>query len=143
MRVEAYLRVVSDEATIHSINDETHVPGATIKRLKAPDAPPARGMLWCWTTPRVALNIENLDEGLRMLLHSQRSVFPAVRKHSGPKSDIYLQMVTYYEADEEYRGLYLSAETISLLSELGAALDNDVSQVWNDRSASSTPRDRR
>jgi hypothetical protein len=37
-------------------------------------------------------------------------------------------MVTRYREDEDPCGLYLSAETISLLGELGGALDNDA--VW-------------
>jgi hypothetical protein len=139
MRVEAYLRVIGDEVTIRAISDVAQVPGATSRRLKARDDPPARDMLWCWATPRVTLDLDNIDEGLRVLLHAHKPAFPAIRKHCGPKSDIYLQMATYYEPNEEYRGLYLSAETISLLSELGAALDNDIAQVLDDRSASPMP----
>jgi len=37
-----------------------------------------------------------------------------------------LEVVTQCEHGEEPRGLYLSAGTILLLSEMGAALDNDV-----------------
>ena len=36
MRIQAYLRVVSDEATIRAIHKDANIPGATIKRLKAP-----------------------------------------------------------------------------------------------------------
>jgi hypothetical protein len=35
-------------------------------------------------------------------------------------------MVTHYFEGEEPRGLYLSAETVQLLNELGAAFDNDI-----------------
>jgi hypothetical protein len=38
----------------------------------------------------------------------------------------YLEVVTQYEKGEEPRGLYLSAETVLLLSEMGGAFDNDV-----------------
>jgi len=35
-------------------------------------------------------------------------------------------VITKYESTEDPRGLFLSAETVSLLSELAAAVDNDV-----------------
>jgi hypothetical protein len=35
-------------------------------------------------------------------------------------------VVTQYDEGEEPQGLYLSAETVQLLSEMGGALDNDV-----------------
>jgi hypothetical protein len=138
MRVHAYLSIVSDEATIRAIHVETRAQNATIKPLKARNDPPASDILWSWATARVSLDADDVDNGLRSLLSTHRPIFPAIRKHS-EKSDIYLQMVTYYEAGEEPRGLYLSAETISLLAELGAALDNDIAQTLEDRSASPIP----
>lgn len=37
-----------------------------------------------------------------------------------------MEVVTQYEKGEEPQGLYLSAETALVLSEMGGALDNDV-----------------
>ena len=53
-------------------------------------------------------------------------MFPSIKKYEGPETDVYLEIVTRYKENEDPRGLYLSAEAISLLNELGAALDNDV-----------------
>lgn len=45
MRMEAYLRVLGDEATIRSIRKETNLPHATIKNLKA-GKPGSGGEMW-------------------------------------------------------------------------------------------------
>jgi hypothetical protein len=49
-----------------------------------------------------------------------------IKRHDGPETDIYLEVVTQYQEGDAPEGLYLSAETILLLSEMGAAPDNDV-----------------
>jgi hypothetical protein len=60
------------------------------------------------------------------LLLAHKPILPIIKRHQGPETDIYLEVVTQYEKGEEPRGLYLSAETIQLLSEMGGAFDNDV-----------------
>jgi|GEM_PF-2284439 len=126
MRIEAYLRVVSDEATVRALHEETDVPGARIEKLKAPREGTANDYWWNWQTMRVRLDEDDVDRGVKALLEQYRSFSPAIKKHRGAEADIYLEVVTYCEEDERPRGLYLSAESISLLNELGAALDNDV-----------------
>lgn len=125
VRVEAYLRVVGDEATIRLIHAETNLPNATIRRLKARRGTSDEEMWWNWQTERTPLEVDNLDDGLKALLQAHRSIFPAIKKHHA-RTDIYLEVVTQYEEGEEPQGLYLSAETVQLLSEMGGALDNDV-----------------
>jgi len=49
--------------------------------------------------------------------------FPMIKRHDGPETDIYLEVATQYQEGDAPEGLYLSAETILLLSEMGAALD--------------------
>lgn len=125
MRLEAYIRIVSDAATIREIHLETNVPGATIKKLKAKDAQ-GEEILWNWETKRAVVDPDDSDRDLNALLTAHQSVFPSIKKHHGPGTDIYLEIVTYYSENELPRGLYISAETISLLTELGGALDNDI-----------------
>jgi hypothetical protein len=125
MKMEAYIRVVSRESVVGAIHRETNLPGATMKQLKA-KRENGNGFWWNWETERVEIDIDKPDEGLRNLLSKHRPVFPAIRKQSGPECDVYLEVVTRYQKDEEPRGFYLSSETIALLNELGAALDNDV-----------------
>lgn len=126
VRIQAYLRIVSDESRIRSIHEETNLPNASIKRLKSRRNAPAEETSWNWQTERLSIHVENPDEGLRSLLEGHKSIFPMIKKYQGPETDIYLEVVTQYEKADEPRGLYLSSETIKLLSEFGGALDNDV-----------------
>src|SRR4029077_10584877 len=101
-------------------------PNASIKRLKARRGVSDEEMWWNWQTESVPIDIDNTDDGLKELLLAHRQIFPIIRKHEGPETDIYLEVVTRYEEGEEPWGLYLSAETVLLLSELGGALDVDA-----------------
>jgi hypothetical protein len=83
-------------------------------------------MWWQWQTQRVPVDVDSLDDGLRAHLLAHKPIFQIIKRHQGPETDIYLEVVTHYERGEEPRGLYLSAETVLLLSEMGSALDNDV-----------------
>jgi hypothetical protein len=82
-------------------------------------------MWWNWQTEPTPIDPDNPDVGLRALLQAHRSIFPFI-KSVDEEVDIYLEMVTRYEDGEEPQGLYLSAETVQLLGEMGGALDNDV-----------------
>ena len=55
-----------------------------------------------------------------------KPIFPIIQKHRGPETEIYLEVVTRYDEHDNPLGMYLSAETLKLLGELGAALDIDV-----------------
>lgn len=125
MRIEAYLRVLGDEATIHAIHTETNLPNASIKRLKARRGASEEEMWWNWQTVRTPIEVDNPDDGLRALLQAHRPIFPIIKKNQA-ETDIYLEVITQYDEGEEPQGLYLSAETVQLLSEMGGALDNDV-----------------
>jgi hypothetical protein len=126
MHIEAYLRILGDEDTIRAIEKETRLPNASIKQLKARRGVPGEAMWWNWETARTPIDIDNPDDGLRALLLAHRPIFPIIKKHHGPQTDVYLEVVTQYEEGEEPQGLYLSTETVHLLSEMGGALDNDV-----------------
>jgi hypothetical protein len=126
MRMYAYLRVLSIEATIRAIQEEAKVPLASIEQLKARRGTAGDEMWWNWQTQRVSIDIDNPDDGVRALLLAHKPIFPIIRKYEGLETDIYLEIVTQYEGGEEPSGLYLSAETVLLLSEMGGALDSDV-----------------
>ena len=59
-------------------------------------------------------------------MQSHRSIFPEIKRYAGSEADVYLEVVSSSHEGEEPSGLYLSSETISLLSEMGGALDNDI-----------------
>jgi hypothetical protein len=126
MRIQAYLRVLSTEATIRALHSETRVPHANIKETKARRGTVSDDVWWNWQTQQVPIDAENPDNGFRALLLAHVPIFPIIKKWLGPETDVYLEVVTQYERGEEPRGLYLSAETIRLLSEMGGAFDNDV-----------------
>jgi hypothetical protein len=131
MRVEAYLSIGSDERTIRAIHEETNIPHASIRsypKAKAQWSVTGEDNPWGWGTAPIPIDIDNPDDGLKALLAMYRPIFSIVKKYRGPKTAITLQMVTRYRQGEDPRGLYLSAETIALLNELGGALDNDA--VW-------------
>ena len=115
MKMEAYIRILGSEAKIRALQNDVNLPDATVKETKA--------RLWNYETKRVLVNSEDSDEGLKALLLRYRPFFSAIRAHCNGDTDAYLELITKYEPNEDPRGLFLSAETISLL---GAALDNDV-----------------
>lgn len=133
MRIYAYIRILGDEVTIHAFSREANVPDAEVTQLKARRVADGNQLLWNWATPRVFLNTDDVDGGLRTVLSSYRQIFPVFQKYRGEKTDIYVEMVTQYEKNEEPRGVYLSAETMGLICELGAALDNDIESLPPDR----------
>lgn len=127
MLIEAYLRVLSYEHTILAIHRATNLPNAKVVELKAPVNPVGgKDMYWNWETTRAPINIDDTDKGLKELLLAHRQIFPTIRKYAGPETDIYLEVVMQYEEGEEPWGLYLSDETVMLLSEMGGALDVDA-----------------
>ena len=126
MRIYAYIRVLSKEATIRAVHSETRVPHASIKETKTRRGTVADDVWWTWCTQRVPIDIDRVDEGIRTLLLVYKPIFPIIKRYRGPETDIYLEAVTQYERGEEPQGLYLSAETVLLLSEMGGAFDNDV-----------------
>ena len=134
MRLQAYLRILSTEATIRALHNETNVPDASIKETKARRDTVGNDMWWNWQTQPVPVDIDKPDDDLRALLLAHKPIFPVIKRYQGPKTDIYLEVRTQYERGEEPRGLYVSAETILLLSEIGAALDNDVESDQDRRS---------
>lgn len=131
MRIEAYLSIGGDERTIRKIHEETKVSGATIRsypKAKARWSVTGEDNPWGWGTTPILLDVDNPDAGLREMLIKYKPIFPTIRKHLEERTAVLLQIVTRYKRGEDPRGIYLSAETISLIHELGAALDNDV--VW-------------
>jgi hypothetical protein len=124
MRFEAYLRVLNDEASIRKLHQETNIPGSVIEPLKARGEGTEK-VLWQWHSAKVDIDGADIDRGIKLLLARYRPFFEDIERYRGPEADTYLELVTYHGENEEPRGLYLSSETISVLSELGAALDND------------------
>lgn len=124
MRFQAYLRVVNDEGSIRALQEHTNIPDAAIKPLKAPREGTDE-VWWHWHTAHTDIDSTDIDGGVKELLKKYRPFFTDIRKYRGPEADTTLELVTYHQDHEEPRGLYLSSETITLLSELGAALDND------------------
>jgi hypothetical protein len=124
MRYQVYLRVVNDEATIRQLHLETNIPGAVIKPLKA-RREETKEVWWYWHTEKVNLDPADIDSAVKAVLKRYRPFFGDIKKYRGPHADTSLELVTYHRENEEPQGLYLSPETILLLGELGAALDND------------------
>jgi hypothetical protein len=126
MRIKAYLRVLGDQVTIGAIHQQAYVGDASVKEPKARKRPTSNECWWNWETQHSNIDVDQPDEGLQELLFRYKPIAPILNKFCGPEVDVYLEVVTEYQQGEPPRGLYLSRETISLLSEFGAALDNDV-----------------
>jgi hypothetical protein len=129
MLTYAYFRVVGDEETIQEIHRRTIVAGARVRKLKA-----KRGgdFWWNWSIERVFIDGDNPDEDLKEMLRKHRQIFPIIKSYMGNDVSIYLEVVMKYAPDDKPVGLFLSVETISLLSELGAALSNDIEPQMTD-----------
>jgi hypothetical protein len=124
MRFQAYLRVLNDEATIRHFHQETNIPGSVIEPLKT-SREGTEQVWWQWHSAKVDLDGADIDGGTKDLLQRHRAFFEDIEKYRGPEADTYLELVTYHRENEEPQGLYLSSETILLLSELRASLDID------------------
>jgi uncharacterized protein DUF4279 len=124
MRFQAYLRVLNDEASIRKLHQETNIPGSVIEPLKA-RREGTEEVLWQWHSARVDLDGADINSGIKDLLERHRPFFEDIERYRGSEADTYLELVSYHGENEKPRGLYLSSETISVLSELGAGLDND------------------
>ncbi len=70
MRIQAYLRILSDEDTILEIEKETSLSNATIKQLKAKRGVLGEEMWWNWETSRVPIDADNPDDGKSALARS-------------------------------------------------------------------------
>lgn len=129
MRISAYIRILGREGSIRKIDAEAKSLNATITPVKGKRK---EEQCWSWQTPRTTMDVDNLDAQVKGMLSENQLLFPVARKYM-KNTDIYLEIVTEYAHGECPRGLYLSAETILLLSKLGAALDNDVYAAGQDR----------
>jgi hypothetical protein len=78
MRIQAYLRVLSNEATICSLHSETNVPHASIKKLKAQRSTVGDDC-WNWQTEPVPIDMENPDDGFRALLLAHKPILPIIK----------------------------------------------------------------
>jgi len=126
MRVDAYLRIVGDETTIRSIHEVAGLASAVIRPLRAKVDGSNGTVWWEWATTRTLVDPNNVDEHLQRLLLRYRAAFPSIRSLKKPTTEVYLEVVTSYAPEESPPGLYISAETVGLLGELGASIDNDV-----------------
>jgi hypothetical protein len=124
LRFQAHLRIVNDQASIHALQEHTNIPEAAIKPLKA-NREGTNEVWWHWHTVRTDIDGTDIDGGIKELLKKYRPFFTVIKKYRGPEAATCLELVTYHQEHEEPRGLYLSSETVTLLSELGAAFDND------------------
>jgi len=128
MHWKTYIRVVSDEVTIRALHRETSGLGVVEQLRARRDASDENW--WQWRTPQIEIDeFANIDRQVRALLEKYRPFFAAIKQCSDTNSDVYLELVSYYEEGERASGLYLSTEVLRLLGELGAALDNDVVDV--------------
>ena len=80
MRIQAYLRVVGDEATVRAIHEQTNVPRANIKQLKAPRNASGDEMWWQWATDSIDVDADDPDGGLKALLSKHTEIFPVIRR---------------------------------------------------------------
>jgi hypothetical protein len=128
MVIQAYIRVLSDEATIHAIQREANVSKVSVKRLEARRGKTGGERWWDWGTDPTAIDPDKADDEIKAMLRRHRPIFPFITKHLRPDIDIdiYLEIVVRYAEDDDPRGLCLSAETVLLVSELGGAVDIDV-----------------
>ncbi len=132
MVIDAYIRVVGSQDTILAIHKETNAANARVKPLKAPRGETGEDRWWDWGTEPTRLDPEKPDDGINAILRTYRPIFPAISKHAAD-ADIYLEIVVRYSGDDEPRDVCFSAETIQLISELGAAVDIDVVPLAGDR----------
>jgi hypothetical protein len=80
MRIEAYLRILSDESTIRTIHRDTNLSDAAIGPLKSKKTSSSEENWWNWQTASAPMDIENLDNGLKDLLRKHRPIFPFIKR---------------------------------------------------------------
>ena len=127
MRTQAYLRVVGEKAAIRALHREVNIPGAAIKEARYSAAGTPDDEKWLsWHTAIVDLDPNDENRGIVNLLVECRPLLAALKRHKEPETEVILEVVTRYRPNEGSPGLYLSAESISLLSEFGGSLDHDA-----------------
>lgn len=126
MRLQAYLRIVSHEETLRLIQRETNISNMTLQQPKSPHGGIGDNQWWSLETARVDLDLNDEDRGVKALLMQCMPVLPALKKHQRAETEVFLEIVGYFKDRDRPRGVYFSAETIALLSELGGQLDFDT-----------------
>ncbi|HLJ85385.1 MAG TPA: hypothetical protein VKZ53_01100 [Candidatus Angelobacter sp.] len=66
------------------------------------------------------------DRGIIELLKRCAPLVPCLKERTGTDIDVVLEIVTQYREHEGGPGIYLSREAITMLSELGGAMDHDI-----------------
>lgn len=92
MRIQVYLRVVSDEATVRALDKEASIHGASVRPTKA-HRKDNSGVWWSWQTTYLDID-DDVDTGVKRILTQHRPLFPLIKKHRGAETDVYLEIVT-------------------------------------------------
>jgi hypothetical protein len=77
-------------------------------------------------TALIDFDLNDENRGVKALLIQCRPLLPSIKKHQGPGIDVILEVVGRFKEHDRPEGLYLSAEVISLLNELGGELEYDT-----------------
>jgi hypothetical protein len=81
---------------------------------------------WNWETEHTNIDVDKPDEGLQELLFRYKPIAPILSEFCGQEVDVYLEVVTEYSKANNPAAFTCPEKRISLLSEVGGALDNHV-----------------
>jgi len=130
MRFKLYLGVTGDKAVIEQLGNELVVPGAESRALVPKSGPvPGQQVRWLWRTKYHAVTTNSPEDELRDFLLGHKHLFPVIDRYRSRLAEIGATIVAQYDDNEQPRGYSFSADTVRLLSELGATLEIDAVRV--------------
>ena len=126
MRIQIYISIKGDESTIRAIDGEAN-PSNVCVSSQSPGAAVEHGV-WHWSTQPIDAEAGRADRGLDDLgeaFLTYRRIFSIISRHRTQGTEVFLEMVREHDPEGPC-GLYLSAETIATLSEIGAGFNETV-----------------
>jgi hypothetical protein len=128
MKFRVYLRVIGGENSIRTFEKEAAWRPANVSKLKRRAVWPqieAADVSWQWQTEHVEGSVEYIEEVISQFVARIKPLAPCIAKYRSTLEWASLVIVGECTETEIPSGLYLSAQTISSMKDLGVDLDID------------------
>lgn len=100
-----------------------------LEKVSEAVSPTGKRAPWSWRSERVSVSTEDPGKDIRDYLSEHCETGLAIARQNHENSYACLTLITQYDEGEMPRGIFLSSDTIALLSEYRLAFDLDVVQL--------------
>jgi len=131
MKYLAYIRFIGNETEARLIYEKSNLTDLVFKqykRIKAEYSPTGQNAPWGIKTSYFDVTAD-IDKGLQKLLIDYKKLISIINKYKSLDSNVYVVVVMQYDEDEDVRGIYLSHDTLSLLSESKFDFETDIVSI--------------